>query len=157
VTAENQRNIRSNLAQALPEIGEVRGLIRVAQDNRLCAPQRGWRFTQTTPRQESPSPEGIHGIHHDEVEIAMELAVLEPVVEQQYIHPHPAQEFTPRPKAVSANDHRHIRQALCDQDRLVPHRLPRPLPPTPFTHHRKPRTTPTIPAQEDSDRMASGL
>src|SRR5438105_4944881 len=65
--------------------GALVELIGVGQDDRVRAAQAAARFAQEAARENVAEAEGIRGVNHDDVEVAMQTAMLETIVEHQYV------------------------------------------------------------------------
>jgi hypothetical protein len=114
----------SDPLEAASQGGKVRGLVGPAQEDRVGTPQSGHRLPQASPREQPAATEWVGCVHHDEVQVAVQLPVLEAVIQQQEVRAEQAQGFPAGQESVAAHHHGHPGQPPREEDGFVTHRFP---------------------------------
>src|SRR5439155_677582 len=101
------------------DFGGVLPALGTGGDDQVRAAERCERLSQRPRRQElAIAPRVLRARHHD-LEVFLERAVLERVVEDDRGDAEPVEREARRVVAVRAHDHRHARQATREQEWLV--------------------------------------
>src|SRR5213593_1414347 len=101
------------------DFGGVLPALDTGGDDQVRTAERCERLSQRPRRQElAIAPRVLRARHHD-LEVFLERAVLERVVEDDRGYTEPVEREARRVVAVRAHDHRHARQATREQERLV--------------------------------------